>query len=76
MGIDAAISLLLALIENLQRVSGVIAQAQADGRTHLTESEWTGILASADAARAALAPPAPSAAPGPVPADQPMPEGT
>jgi hypothetical protein len=65
MNVDAAIALLLALLDNVQRISTVIAAAKADGRKDLTSGEWADIIAADDAARAALAAPAspPSADP-------------
>lgn len=54
MDIGTAITLMLALVDNLGRVSAVIAAARAEGRTHLSPDEWAGLLRDADAARAAL----------------------
>lgn len=63
MDISTAITLVLTLIDNLSRVSAVIASARAEGRSELSPDEWAGILAAADAARAALGVP-PTAATG------------
>jgi hypothetical protein len=52
--IGTAITLMLTLVDNLGRMSAVIAAARAEGRTHLSPDEWAVILADADAARAAL----------------------
>ncbi len=72
MDVNAAISLMLALIEQLQRVSNVIAQAKADGRTTLSPAEWSAVLAADDAARALLQPSIPTASP----AEPLVPDGT
>jgi hypothetical protein len=49
----AGIGLLLQLIEQAARVSGVIRQAQAEGR-EVTQAELAEIVAENDAARAKL----------------------
>lgn len=59
MSVDAAISLLLALLNNAARISALITAARDSGRTDLDPAEWAAILAADDAARAALNPPAP-----------------
>jgi hypothetical protein len=59
MSVDAAINLLLALLDNAARISALITAARATGRTELDPADWTVILAADDAARAALNPPPP-----------------
>lgn len=51
MTVDLAISLLIALANNAGKISAAVSKAQAEGRTELTEEEWTGIVADDDAAR-------------------------
>lgn len=70
MSVDAAITLLLALLENAARISALIASAKAAGRSEFDATDWASILAADDAARAALAPPVAS----PLPADPSNPE--
>lgn len=53
MGIDAAISVLLALINNAGQISLLIQKAQSEGRD-LSAEEWKAITDSADGARASL----------------------
>ena len=53
--VSDAVSLLLALVDNLASVSQVIKAAQANGQTTLTADQWATITAADDAARAALA---------------------
>ena len=54
MGVDAAITLVLALIDRASSISAMIQSAQAAGRTKLTEAEWTAIQDADDAATKAL----------------------
>ncbi len=68
MDLDTAITLMLALVSNLQRVSSIITQARADGRDRLTPDEWAVIVSAADTARAALEPPTVSPPAGDSPA--------
>ena len=51
MNIDLAITLLIALANNAGRISAAITQAQAEGRTELTDEEWQSIVADDEAAR-------------------------
>ena len=53
MGIDAAIALLLALINQSGTISAAITKARSEGRTSLTGEEWGSILTRDDVARAA-----------------------
>ena len=55
MGVDVAISLVLALIDRASTISALIQSAQAAGRTTLTDAEWKSILDADDAASASLA---------------------
>ena len=55
MGVDVAISLVLALIDRASTISALIQSAQAAGRTKLTDAEWKTITDADDAASAALA---------------------
>jgi len=54
MGVDVAISLVLALIDRASTISALIQNAQAAGRTTLTDEEWASIQAADDAASIAL----------------------
>lgn len=54
MTVEAAISLLLALIQNASQISALIQAAQAKGETTLGPEVWTQILAAGDTSRAAL----------------------
>jgi len=49
MKIDAAISLLLALIAQSAQISAVISKAKDEGRDTLSADEWTSILDASDA---------------------------
>jgi hypothetical protein len=51
MTVDLAITLLIALANNAGRISTAISQAQAEGRTELTDAEFDAIMANDDAAR-------------------------
>jgi hypothetical protein len=51
-GLDAAVSLLIALLNQSGRISATIATARAEGREEFTPEEWTEILDRDDAARA------------------------
>lgn len=53
MGIDAAISVVLALINNAAQISALIQKAQAAG-TAISAEDWATITAADDAARKAL----------------------
>lgn len=55
MGIDVAISLVLALIDRASTISALIQSAQAAGRTTLTPEEWQQITDADDAASKTLA---------------------
>lgn len=52
--IDAAISLMLALIDHASEVSQLIQTAKANGQTDLTADQWATLVAANDAARARL----------------------
>lgn len=54
MGIDAALTLLIALLNNAASISTLIAQAKSEGRDSLTDEEWATITGGDDMARAAL----------------------
>lgn len=54
MGVDAAITVLLALLNNAGQISLLIQKAQGEGRTTLSAEEWKAITDSADGARASL----------------------
>ena len=54
MGVNAAISVLLALINNAGQISLLIQRAQAENRD-LSIEEWAAITAADDGARAELA---------------------
>jgi hypothetical protein len=54
MGVDVAISLVLALIDRASTISALIQSAQAGGRTTLTPAEWQQITDADDAASASL----------------------
>ena len=49
-----ALDLLISLLNQSQQISGIIAKAQAAGRTELTPDEWLTIIKSDDAARQKL----------------------
>lgn len=53
MKVDLAITLLLTLAQNAGKISGLIQQAQSEGRD-ITEEEWASILSDNDLARKAL----------------------
>jgi len=55
MGIDAAITLLLALIDQTAAISAAITKARAEGRTSLSKDEWRAITDRDDAAKVAQA---------------------
>lgn len=52
MGLDAAVALLLALINNAQKISEAIRSAREDGRENLLPEEWDDILDRDDLAAA------------------------
>jgi hypothetical protein len=52
--IAIALQLLTAILSNAAPVLAVLTQANAEGRTTLTDEEWAQVRASADAAHAAL----------------------
>lgn len=54
MGIDAALGLLIALLNNAAAISALIAQAKAEGRDTLSEGEWSQIASADDKSRADL----------------------
>lgn len=54
MGVNVAISLVLALIDRASTISAMIQSAQAAGRTTLTDAEWQSITDADDAASTAL----------------------
>ena len=54
MGVDVAISLVLALIDRASTISALIQSAQASGRTALTPEEWQQITDADNAASEAL----------------------
>lgn len=51
MGIDAALSLLIALLNNAATISALIAKAKAEGRENLSDDEWVSIISADDKAR-------------------------
>lgn len=53
MGVDAAISVVLALINNAAQISALIQKAQAAG-TEISAEDWATITSADDAARKAL----------------------
>lgn len=55
MTVEAAISLLLALLNNAGAISQLIQQAQAAGSSTLSSDAWATILANDNTARAQLA---------------------
>lgn len=54
MGVDVAISLVLALIDRASTISTLIQNAQASGRTTLTDAEWKQIQDDDNAASSDL----------------------
>ena len=54
MGVDVAVSLLIALLNQAGVISAVLSKAAAEGRTKLTPEEWTNISNMDDTARADL----------------------
>lgn len=54
MGVSAAITLILALLDRAAAISALIQKAQAEGRDTLSAEEWKVITDSDDASRAAL----------------------
>lgn len=54
MGVDVAISLVLALIDRAATISALIQKAQTEKRA-LTEAEWQSVIDADNAARSALA---------------------
>lgn len=52
--VATGIGLVLQLVEQAARVSGVIRQAQSEGREELTSAEMAQIVAENDATRVAL----------------------
>lgn len=54
MGVDVAISLVLALIDRAATISALIQKAQTEKRA-LTEAEWQTVIDSDNVARSALA---------------------
>ena len=55
MSVDAAISLLLALINNASQISAMIAKAKAAGSDTISPEDWATIVESANASEANLA---------------------
>jgi len=53
--VDAAISLLLALINNAAQVSALIDKAKSEGRTDLSQEDWVTILEASSASEQRLA---------------------
>ncbi len=53
MKVDLAITLLLTLAQNAGKISGLIQQAQDEGRD-ITDEEWATVISDNDAARKAL----------------------
>jgi hypothetical protein len=53
--VDAAVSLLLALINNAAQISALIEQAKSSGSNTIDPTAWAKIIAADDAARQALA---------------------
>lgn len=54
MPIDAAITLMLALIDHAGEISALIQEAKANGQTELTADQWATLIAKNDAARTRL----------------------
>lgn len=52
--VDAAVSLLLALINNAAQISALIEQAKQSGNSDIDPIAWAKIVAADDAARKAL----------------------
>lgn len=52
--LDAAISLLLALVNNAAQISALIDKAKAEGRTELSTEEWAVVTAASDASQKRL----------------------
>lgn len=51
MGVDAALSLLIALLNNAATISALIAKAKSEGRDTLSDDEWVSIISADDKAR-------------------------
>lgn len=54
MGVNAAITLLIALLNNAAQISALLQKAQSEGRDSLTTDEWDSITRSDDIAREQL----------------------
>ena len=52
--LDAAISLLLALVNNAAQISALIDKAKGEGRTELSTEEWAVVTAASDASQKRL----------------------
>lgn len=50
-----ALDIAIAMLSRAAAISSIIATAQGEGRTELTDAEWTMIVSSDDQARADLA---------------------
>jgi len=55
MNVSTALDLALHLLIEAQKISQIVAQAQQQGRTNLTDQQMADILADANSARARLA---------------------
>lgn len=54
MGVDAALALLIALLNNAAAISALIAKAKAEGRDTLSAEDWAQITTADDTGRADL----------------------
>lgn len=52
--VGAAVNLLASVAECAQVISGLVQQAATEGRTTLTDAEWSSITAAADKAHRGL----------------------
>ena len=52
--VDAAISLLLALINNSAQISALIEKATSEGRKELSPEDWATVIALSDQSQARL----------------------
>ena len=52
MGLDAAVALLIALLNNSGAISAAIQKARSEGRDNLLPEEWAAILSRDDVAAA------------------------
>lgn len=52
--ITLALALINKLLEQVSKVSAVVASAVSEGRSELTDEEWAAVVSADDAAREAL----------------------